>query len=219
MRRQVSGPVRTWCAHWPEMRSGPDLFSQVRAGLHRVREGGLEPPPSFGGLAPQASASAYSATRASADRTLAALLPGYESGGRSRYGGLMADSIQASVDPAGEVVDLCRELIRIDTSNYGDGSGPGERKAAEYVAGLLDEVGIESELHESSPGRTSVIAHWGGGGSRDDGLLVHGHLDVVPAEASDWRFDPFAAEVHDDYVWGRGAVDMKDFDAMVLSVV
>jgi len=130
----------------------------------------------------------------------------------------MAEPIETSVDPAGEVVDLCRELIRIDTSNYGDGSGPGERKAAEYVAALLDEVGIESKLHEPFPGRTSVIAHWGGTG-RTDGLLVHGHLDVVPAEASDWRFDPFAAEVHDGYVWGRGAVDMKDFDAMVLSVV
>src|SRR6478609_4490421 len=130
----------------------------------------------------------------------------------------MAEPIETSVDPAGEVVDLCRELIRIDTSNYGDGTGPGERKAAEYVAALLDEVGIESKLHEPFPGRTSVIAHWGGTG-RTDGLLVHGHLDVVPAEASDWRFDPFAAEVHDGYVWGRGAVDMKDFDAMVLSVV
>ena len=61
-------------------------------------------------------------------------------------------------DPATEVVDLCRELIRIDTSNYGDADGPGERKAAEYVATLLDEVGIESRLYESEPGRTSVVA-------------------------------------------------------------
>ncbi|GAB7006710.1 M20/M25/M40 family metallo-hydrolase [Nocardioides sp. AN3] len=131
----------------------------------------------------------------------------------------MAEPTAPSSDPAGEVVDLCRELIRMDTSNYGDGSGPGERKAAEYVAGLLDEVGIEAHLHEPFPGRTSLVAHWGGDGERTDGLLVHGHLDVVPAEAADWRFDPFAAEVHEGYVWGRGAVDMKDFDAMVLSVV
>ncbi|TAL28013.1 MAG: hypothetical protein EPN98_24285, partial [Phenylobacterium sp.] len=61
-----------------------------------------------------------------------------------------------SYDPAGEVVDLCRELIRIDTTNYGDQEGPGERKAAEYVATLLDEVGIESRLYESTPGRTSL---------------------------------------------------------------
>ncbi|GAB2454618.1 M20/M25/M40 family metallo-hydrolase [Nocardioides hungaricus] len=123
-------------------------------------------------------------------------------------------------DPAAEVVDLCRELIRIDTSNYGDQEGPGERKAAEYVAGLLDEVGISSDLYESSPGRTSVVAQWGGsGGSRSDGLLLHGHLDVVPAAAEDWQVDPFSGEIQDGHVWGRGAVDMKDYDAMLLSVV
>lgn len=122
-------------------------------------------------------------------------------------------------DPAVEVVDLCRELIRIDTSNYGDQDGPGERKAAEYVAGLLDEVGIESRLYESSPGRTSLVAHWGGDGARTDRLLLHGHLDVVPAQAADWQVDPFAGEIQDGYLWGRGAVDMKDFDAMLLAVV
>jgi acetylornithine deacetylase/succinyl-diaminopimelate desuccinylase-like protein len=128
-------------------------------------------------------------------------------------------------DPAGEVVDLCRDLIRIDTSNYGDEDGPGERKAAEYVAGLLDEVGIASELYESLPGRTSVVARWGGSagsggaGSGPGSLLLHGHLDVVPAAAEDWQVDPFSGEIQDGYVWGRGAVDMKDFDAMLLSVV
>ncbi len=116
-----------------------------------------------------------------------------------------------------EVVDLCRDLIRIDTSNFGDDSGPGERKAAEYVAGLLEEVGIEARLYESDPGRTSVMAQWGG--QDGDGLLLHGHLDVVPAEASDWRIDPFSGEIEDGYLWGRGAVDMKDFDAMLLAVV
>ncbi|KQQ44248.1 hypothetical protein ASF50_08425 [Nocardioides sp. Leaf307] len=114
---------------------------------------------------------------------------------------------------------MCRDLIRMDTSNYGDAEGPGERKAAEHVAALLDEVGISSRLYESEPGRTSVVAHWGGDGSRDDALLLHGHLDVVPAAAEDWQVDPFSGEVQDGYVWGRGAVDMKDFDAMLLSVV
>ncbi len=122
-----------------------------------------------------------------------------------------------SYDPAGEVVELCRELIRIDTTNYGDDEGPGERKAAEYVAGLLDEVGIESRLYESEPGRTSVVARWGG--TEGDALLLHGHLDVVPAAAEDWQVDPFSGEIQDGYVWGRGAVDMKDFDAMLLSIV
>lgn len=121
-------------------------------------------------------------------------------------------------DPAGEVVDLCRDLIRIDTTNYGDEDGPGERKAAEHVASLLDEVGIEPRLYESEPGRTSVVATWGGTADRG-GLLLHGHLDVVPAAAEDWQVDPFSGEIRDGYVWGRGAVDMKDFDAMLLSVV
>jgi len=123
----------------------------------------------------------------------------------------------ASYDPAAEVVEICRDLIRIDTTNPGDDSGPGERKAAEYVAGLLDEVGIESQLFESEPGRTSLVARWGG--TTGQPLLLHGHLDVVPANAADWRVDPFSGEVQDGYLWGRGAVDMKDFDAMVLSLV
>jgi len=123
-----------------------------------------------------------------------------------------------SYDPAAEVVRLCQELIRIDTSNYGTDEGPGERKAAEYVAGLLDEVGIDAEVVEGLPGRANVVARWGGGDGRAP-LLLHGHLDVVPAEASDWQVDPFAGEIRDGHVWGRGAVDMKDFDAMLLSVV
>lgn len=121
--------------------------------------------------------------------------------------------------PEAETVQICQELIRIDTSNYGDSSGPGERKAAEYVAALLDEVGIESTLYESEPGRTSLIAHWGNQNSERPGLLIHAHLDVVPAQAGDWTVDPFSGEIRDGYLWGRGAVDMKDFDAMLLSVV
>jgi len=123
-----------------------------------------------------------------------------------------------SYDPAAEVVRLCQELIRIDTSNYGTDDGPGERKAAEHVATLLDEVGIDAQVIEGSPGRANVVARWGGGDGRAP-LLLHGHLDVVPAEASDWQVDPFSGEIQDGYVWGRGAVDMKDFDAMLLSVV
>ena len=65
---------------------------------------------------------------------------------------------QESYDPAAEVVEICRDLIRMDTTNFGDGSGPGERKAAEHVAALLDEVGIESEFYEGVPGRTNSSA-------------------------------------------------------------
>lgn len=121
--------------------------------------------------------------------------------------------------PDAEVLEICRDLIRLDTSNYGDDSGPGERKAAEYVAASLAEVGIESEIVEAAAGRTSVVARWGDQTSSRPGLLIHGHLDVVPAQADDWSVDPFAGEVIDGYLWGRGAVDMKDFDAMLLSVV
>lgn len=122
-------------------------------------------------------------------------------------------------EPAAETLDICRDLIRIDTSNYGDDSGPGERAAAEYVAASLAEVGIESQIIESEPGRASVVARWGDQNSSRPGLLLHGHLDVVPAQAEDWTVDPFAAEIVDGYLYGRGTVDMKDFDAMLLSVV
>jgi len=124
-----------------------------------------------------------------------------------------------SYDPTIEVVEHCRELIRIDTSNYGDDSGPGERKAAEYVAGQLADAGLQPQVIESGPGRANVLANWDGADGSAAPLLVHGHLDVVPARPEDWSVDPFSGEVIDDYVWGRGAVDMKDFDAMLLSVV
>lgn len=136
----------------------------------------------------------------------------------------MSEPVQpatAAVAGDAEVVEICRDLIRIDSTNYGPAPGPGERAAAEHVAALLDEVGIAAELVESEPGRTSLVAHWEPEGCDPtlSPLLVHGHLDVVPADAADWSVPPFAAEVVDDCVWGRGAVDMKDFDAMVLSVV
>ncbi len=118
-----------------------------------------------------------------------------------------------------EVAQLCSELIRIDSTNRGNGEGH-ERHAAEYVAGRLAEVGIDSELFESAPGRTSVVARVEGADPSRDAMLIHGHLDVVPADAADWQKHPFSGEIADDgCVWGRGAVDMKDMDAMTLAVV
>jgi acetylornithine deacetylase/succinyl-diaminopimelate desuccinylase-like protein len=114
-----------------------------------------------------------------------------------------------------EVVDLCRDLIRIDTSN----PIKPERPAAEYVAAKLAEVGLEPTLVESEPGRASVVARMEGANSRRPALLIHGHLDVVPADASHWSVDPFGGEIKDGCLWGRGAVDMKDMDAMTLAVV
>ncbi len=122
-------------------------------------------------------------------------------------------------DPTTDVLEHARELIRIDTTNGGDDSGPGERKAAEYVAERLAGVGLDPLVVESRPGRANVLARWDGADPTLPPLLLHGHLDVVPAEASDWRFHPFSGEVDGGYLHGRGAVDMKDFDAMVLSVV
>lgn len=124
---------------------------------------------------------------------------------------------QTMINPEDEVVRICRELIQIDTSNYGDGSGPGEKAAADYVVGLLREVGLEPMVTESDPGRTSVVVRTPGRDSSRPGLVLHGHLDVVPAQAEDWSVDPFAAVEKDGMIWGRGAVDMKDMDAMLLA--
>jgi acetylornithine deacetylase/succinyl-diaminopimelate desuccinylase-like protein len=114
-----------------------------------------------------------------------------------------------------EVVELCSDLIRIDTTN----PTSTERAAAEYVAGKLAEVGIEPTVLESEPGRASVLARIEGTDPSRPALLVHGHLDVVPADPAEWTVHPFSGEVRDGCVWGRGAVDMKDMDAMTLAVV
>lgn len=124
-----------------------------------------------------------------------------------------------TIRPEDEVVAICRDLLRIDTSNYGDDSGPGERTAAELVMGLLTEVGWEPELIESSRRRASVVLRIPGTDPSRPALVLHGHTDVVPAAAADWSLDPFGAEELDGMLWGRGAVDMKDMDAMILAVV
>lgn len=130
-----------------------------------------------------------------------------------------ADTAAVRPTAEDEVVGIARDLIRIDTSNFGDGSGPGERAAAEHVVGLLEEVGLRPELLESAPGRANVVVRIPGRDRERGALVVHGHLDVVPAQAADWSVDPFSGEVRDGCVWGRGAVDMKGMDAMILSVV
>jgi len=131
----------------------------------------------------------------------------------------MADTTQPAPAPApeDEVGRICSELIRIESTNFGDGSGPGERKAAEYVMAELTDVGLDPVLVESKPGRASVMVRIEGSDPSRPGLAVHGHLDVVPANAADWQVDPFGAEERDGCIWGRGAVDMKDMDAMILA--
>ncbi|MEU9252221.1 M20/M25/M40 family metallo-hydrolase [Streptomyces sp. NPDC048270] len=127
-----------------------------------------------------------------------------------------ADAVdQTALD---EAVEFTCGLIRIDTANRGGGDCR-ERPAAEYAAERLAAAGLEPALLERTPGRTNVVARIAGSDPSAEALLVHGHLDVVPAEPAEWSVDPFSGEVRDGVVWGRGAVDMKNTDAMVLAVV
>jgi acetylornithine deacetylase/succinyl-diaminopimelate desuccinylase-like protein len=129
-----------------------------------------------------------------------------------------------------EAARFAADLIRIDTTNRGGGDAR-ERPAAEYVAARLAEAGLEPVLLESAPGRANVVARVSGpGDSPGDGpgdgteagagaLLLHGHLDVVPADPADWSVPPFSGEIRDGVLWGRGAVDMKNADAVLLALV
>ena len=117
-----------------------------------------------------------------------------------------------------EVTRIASDLIRFDTTNAGGGNG-NERGAAEYVAGLLAEAGADPVLLESAPGRANVVARVSGADQQAPALLLHGHLDVVPADPVAWSVDPFSGEVRDGVLWGRGAVDMKNADAVLIALV
>ncbi|SEC26594.1 Acetylornithine deacetylase/Succinyl-diaminopimelate desuccinylase [Paramicrobacterium humi] len=116
-----------------------------------------------------------------------------------------------------ETALVTRDLIRFDTTNYGDGKSKGETEAAEYVEARLAGMGLAPQLFDSEPRRTSVVARVEGRDSSKRALVVHGHLDVVPADPENWSVDPFEGVVKDGMLWGRGAVDMKDMDAMILT--
>jgi len=118
-----------------------------------------------------------------------------------------------------EVARVARDLIRFDTSNFGGGNAKGEQEAAEYVGAYLESLGLSPEYYEPIPRRTNVMARVPGRDSGKSALVVHGHLDVVPAMAEDWSVDPFAGEIRDGMLWGRGAVDMKNMNAMILTAV
>jgi acetylornithine deacetylase/succinyl-diaminopimelate desuccinylase-like protein len=117
-----------------------------------------------------------------------------------------------------EAVRFAADLIRIDTTNRGGGDAA-ERPAAEYIAARLAEVGLAPALLASAPGRANVVARVSGTDPDAPALLLHGHLDVVPAEPADWSVHPFGGEIRDGVLWGRGAVDMKNADAVLLAVV
>jgi acetylornithine deacetylase/succinyl-diaminopimelate desuccinylase-like protein len=137
----------------------------------------------------------------------------------------MASEARTRTDdnPASDELDLtaeiARDLIRFDTTNYGEGRSNGETDAAEYVAEKLRGLGLAPELFDSEPGRTSVVARVKGRDSSKPALVVHGHLDVVPADPANWSVDPFAGVIKDGLLWGRGAVDMKNMDAMMLAAL
>src|SRR4249919_3619719 len=122
-------------------------------------------------------------------------------------------------EPLEETARVTRDLIRIDTTNHGMGRSVGERVAAEYVEAHLRGLGLTPQLFESEPGRTSLVARVEGAHPERPALVLHVHLDVVPADPANWSVDPFGGEVRDGMLWGRGAVDMKDMDAMILTAL
>ncbi|WP_024873849.1 M20/M25/M40 family metallo-hydrolase [Saccharomonospora piscinae] len=130
---------------------------------------------------------------------------------------MTADTARTASTP--DVVDLCSQLIRFDTTNHGGGDAHGEREAAEFCAATLTDAGLHPTILESAPRRANVIARLPGEDPTLPALLVHGHLDVVPADDTEWSVPPFSGTITDGYVWGRGAVDMKDFCATTLTAV
>ncbi len=119
-----------------------------------------------------------------------------------------------------ELVETLRALIRIPSVNPPDPARPGaEMEAARWIAATLADAGIPSEVLEPVAGRGSVVARLRGDGTGGEPLLLLSHLDVVPASSGAWTHDPFAGDLADGYVWGRGAVDMKDLVAMELVVL
>ncbi|MFA7498973.1 MAG: M20/M25/M40 family metallo-hydrolase [Leucobacter sp.] len=128
-------------------------------------------------------------------------------------------SIEMTELELSETARIARDLIRFDTSNRGGGDANPERPAADYVADYLRSIGLDPEIYESAPGRASVVARVAGADPTLPALVLHGHLDVVPADPANWSVDPFAGVIKDGMLWGRGAVDMKNMDAMILTAM
>jgi len=122
-------------------------------------------------------------------------------------------------DDLEDTARIARDLIRFPTVNWGMGKSEGESEAAEYIAAELSALGLAPQLFESEPGRTSLVARVEGADPSRPAMVLHGHLDVVPANADDWSVDPFGGEIRGGMLWGRGAVDMKDMDAMILTAL
>jgi acetylornithine deacetylase/succinyl-diaminopimelate desuccinylase-like protein len=134
---------------------------------------------------------------------------------QKRYGGGVTDHHEE----LSETARIARDLIRFDTSNWGNGVANSETEAAHYVGDYLESIGLTPTYIDSEPGRTSVVTRVAGRNPELPALVVHGHLDVVPVDPDHWSVDPFAGEIRDGMLWGRGAVDMKDMDAMILTAL
>ncbi|GAB3267350.1 M20/M25/M40 family metallo-hydrolase [Arthrobacter pigmenti] len=117
------------------------------------------------------------------------------------------------------VVDICSDLIRFDTTNFETGNSHGESECVRYIADLLTEAGYEITYLESAPTRANLVVRVAGTHADLPGVLAHAHLDVVPAKAEDWTFEPFSGEIRDGFVHGRGAMDMKNLAAALVSVL
>jgi acetylornithine deacetylase/succinyl-diaminopimelate desuccinylase-like protein len=118
-----------------------------------------------------------------------------------------------------ETARIASDLIRFDTSNYGEGVSKGETEAAEYLGSLLEGLGLSPQYFDAAPRRTSVVARVPGADSSQPALIVHGHTDVVPADPANWSVDPFGGVIKDGMLWGRGAVDMKNMNAMIITAL
>ncbi|WP_442932152.1 M20/M25/M40 family metallo-hydrolase [Mycobacterium sp. 050134] len=130
------------------------------------------------------------------------------------------DAGEAPVHPSDDVVEVVSRLIRFDTTNTGEPETTrGEAECAQWIGEQLADVGYQPEYVESgAPGRGNVFVRLPGADSSRGALLIHGHLDVVPAEPAEWSVHPFSGAVENGFVWGRGAVDMKDMVGMMIVV-
>jgi len=122
-------------------------------------------------------------------------------------------------EPLEDTARIAQELIRFDTTNFGEGRSNGETDAAEYLGALLEQLDLVPEYVDAATGRTSVIARVEGADRTKAALVVHGHTDVVPADPTNWTVDPFGGVIRDGLLWGRGAVDMKNMDAMIIAAL
>ena len=114
-----------------------------------------------------------------------------------------------------DALAVLRDYIRIDTTNPPGGEG----RAAQFLAERLERLGLEPQILEDPAGRANVVARLRGAGDPSDALCLLHHMDVVPADADEWSVEPFAADVRDGYVWGRGALDTKSLGVMQLAAI